>query len=291
MLTSAVSNAALKVSCGKRTLDLSKPRIMGVLNVTPDSFSDGGRYNTLDAALKRAEIMVAEGVDIIDVGGESTRPGAMPVSAQEELDRVAPVIERLVNDFDVFISMDTSAPEVMREGGRLGADIINDVRALMRPGALAAAAATQMGVCLMHMIGEPDTMQHDPRYAQPIESAVAQQLAARLSACEQAGIETDRIILDPGFGFGKTLNHNLRLMNRLHVLSVFQRPLLVGVSRKRMIGEVLERPLEPMGKGRVQGGVALGIMSLERGASIIRTHDVAPTRDAIDMVHAVHRGY
>lgn len=291
MLTSAASNTAFKVPCGKRTLDLSKPKLMGVLNVTPDSFSDGGRYNTLDAALARAEAMVSEGADIIDVGGESTRPGATPVSAQEELDRVAPVIERLARDFDVFISMDTSAPDVMLEGGRLGADIINDVRSLTRPGALEAAATTSMAVCLMHMVGEPDTMQKNPRYTQPIEAAVAQQLSERMSACEQAGIETDRIMLDPGFGFGKTLQHNLRLMNRLNALNVFQRPLLVGVSRKRMIGDVLNRPLEPMGNGRVQGGLALGIMSLERGASIIRTHDVAPTRDAIDMVHAVHRGH
>lgn len=291
MLTCSSSRTTVHVTCGQRTLDLSRPKIMGVLNVTPDSFSDGGRYVTLDAALHRAEVMIEEGADIIDVGGESTRPGAAPVSAQEELDRVAPVIERLARDFDVFVSMDTSAPAVMSEGARLGADIINDVRALTRPGALAAAAASHMGICLMHMVGEPGTMQDAPRYDQPVETAVACQFAERLAACEAAGIAMDRIMLDPGFGFGKTLEHNLSLMKRMSSLNVFNRPLLVGISRKRMIGEVLSRPLEPMGQGRVQGGIALGIMSLERGASIIRTHDVAPTRDAIDMVHAVRHAH
>lgn len=275
--------------CGRQTIALSCPRIMGVLNVTPDSFSDGGRYNTMDAALKRAETMLAEGADIIDVGGESTRPGAASITAQQELDRVAPVVERLVNESGALVSLDTSCPAVMTEGARLGAGIINDVRALTRDGALEAAAATNLAVCLMHMIGEPDTMQLAPHYEEPIEAAVARQLAARMQACEAAGITADRVILDPGFGFGKTLAHNLRLMQQMDTLHVFRRPLLVGVSRKSMIGHVLSRPLEPMGEGRVIGGLALAVMGLERGAAIIRTHDIAVTRDAMDMVYAVQQ--
>lgn len=281
--------AATSLMCGQQALDLSRPRIMGVLNVTPDSFSDGGRYNTVDAALKRAEAMLVEGADIIDVGGESTRPGAASVTAQEELDRVAPVVERLVSELGALVSLDTSCPVVMTEGARLGAGIINDVRSLTRDGALEAAAATNLAICLMHMMGEPDTMQLAPRYDEPIEAAVARQLAERMRACESAGIAADRVILDPGFGFGKTLAHNLRLMQQMDTLHVFRRPLLVGVSRKTMIGQVLDRPLEPMGEGRIIGGLALAVMGLERGAAIIRTHDVAITRDAMDMVHAVQQ--
>lgn len=286
---SSSSALAAALLCGSQTLDLSRPHIMGVLNVTPDSFSDGGRYSTVDAALKRAETMLAEGASIIDVGGESTRPGAVAVTPQEELDRVAPVVERLVEELGVLVSLDTSCPAVMREGARLGAGIINDVRSLTREGALEAAASTSLAVCLMHMTGEPDTMQLAPHYDEPIEAAVARQLAERMRACEAAGIAVDRLILDPGFGFGKTLAHNLRLMQQMDALHVFRRPLLVGVSRKTMIGQVLNRPLEPMGEGRIMGGLALAVMGLERGAAIIRTHDVAITRDAMDMVYAVQQ--
>lgn len=275
--------------CGDRTLDLSRPRIMGVLNVTPDSFSDGGHYTSVDKALARADAMLQEGADIIDVGGESTRPGAAPVSTQEELDRVAPVVERIVNELGALVSLDTSCPAVMVEGARLGAGIINDVRSLTREGALEAAASTSLAVCLMHMTGEPDTMQLAPHYEEPIETEVARQLAERMCACEQAGIATDRLILDPGFGFGKTLAHNLRLMQQLDMLHVFRRPLLVGVSRKTMIGQVLDRPIAPMGEGRVIGGLALAVMAAERGAGLIRTHDIAATRDAIDMAYAVQQ--
>ncbi|WP_414500580.1 dihydropteroate synthase [Zymobacter sp. IVIA_12111.31 C1] len=287
--TSSFPMASSALVCGRKTLDLSRPHVMGVLNVTPDSFSDGGCYNTVDAALKRAEAMLAEGADIIDVGGESTRPGAAPVTAQEELDRVAPVVERLVDELDALVSLDTSCPVVMTEGARLGAGIINDVRSLTREGALDAAAATSLAVCLMHMTGEPDTMQLSPHYDEPIEAAVARQLAERMHACEIAGIAVDRLILDPGFGFGKTLAHNLRLMQQMDTLQVFRRPLLVGVSRKTMIGQVLDRPLAPLGEGRIMGGLALAVMALERGATIIRTHDVAITRDAMDMFHAVQQ--
>lgn len=291
MLLSTSSSNMLVSSlvCGDRTLDLSRPRIMGVLNVTPDSFSDGGHYTSVDKALARADAMLQEGADIIDVGGESTRPGAAPVSTQEELDRVAPVVERIVNELGALVSLDTSCPAVMVEGARLGAGIINDVRSLNREGALEAAASTSLAVCLMHMTGEPDTMQLAPHYEEPIEAEVARQLAERMRACEQAGIAADRLILDPGFGFGKTLAHNLRLMQQLDMLHVFRRPLLVGVSRKTMIGQVLDRPIAPMGEGRVIGGLALAVMALERGAGLIRTHDIAATRDAIDMVYAVQQ--
>lgn len=282
-------SATTTLACGSRVLDLSRPCIMGVLNVTPDSFSDGGRYTTVDAALARAQKMLAEGADIIDVGGESTRPGAAPVSVQEEVDRVAPVVERLVNELGALVSLDTSAAAVIAEGARLGAGLINDVRSLTRAGALEAAASTSLAVCLMHMTGDPDTMQLAPHYDEPIEAAVARQLAERMQACEAAGIATDRLILDPGFGFGKTLAHNLRLMQQMERLQVFRRPLLVGVSRKTMIGQVLDRPLAPMGEGRIIGGLALAVMAVERGAAIIRTHDVAMTRDVLDMAYAVQQ--
>lgn len=284
-VSSPTGTAALV--CGKQILDLSRPRLMGVLNVTPDSFSDGGCYTSIDAALQHAEGMLNEGADIIDVGGESTRPGATAVSTQEELDRVAPVVERLVSELGALVSLDTSNPAVMTEGARLGAGIINDVRSLTREGALEAAASTDLAICLMHMTGEPSTMQLAPHYDEPIEAAVARQLAERMHACQGGSIAPDRLILDPGFGFGKTLAHNLRLMQQMNTLNVFGRPLLVGVSRKTMIGQVLDRPVAPMGKGRIVGGLALATMALERGAAIIRTHDVAATRDIIDIAHAV----
>ena len=283
------TDAAAPIKCGHHTLDLSRPRLMGVLNVTPDSFSDGGLYTSLDAAVRRAETMLAEGADIIDVGGESTRPGAAAVSAQEELERVLPVVERLVGELGALVSLDTSCPAVMTEGARLGAGIINDVRSLTREGALKAASATDLAICLMHMEGEPDMMQRAPHYDEPIEAAVARQLAERMRACEHAGIAASRLILDPGFGFGKTMAHNLQLMQQLGALRVLGRPLLVGVSRKTMIGEVLNRPVAPQGKGRIEGGLALATMALERGAAIIRTHDIAATRDVVDMVYAVRQ--
>ena len=283
------TDAAAPIKCGRHTLDLSRPRLMGVLNVTPDSFSDGGLYTSLDAAVRRAEAMLVEGADIIDVGGESTRPGAAAVPAQEELERVLPVVERLIGELGALVSLDTSCPAVMTEGARLGAGIINDVRSLTREGALEAAAATDLAICLMHMVGEPDMMQRAPHYDEPIEAAVVRQLAERVRACEHAGIAADRLMLDPGFGFGKTMAHNLQLMQQLGALRVLGRPLLVGVSRKTMIGEVLNRPIAPQGKGRIEGGLALATMALERGAAIIRTHDIAATRDVVDMVYAVRQ--
>ncbi|WP_187774721.1 dihydropteroate synthase [Halomonas sp. L5] len=271
--------------CGRHRLDLSYPRIMGILNVTPDSFSDGGRHILLDDAMRHAERMLAEGAAIIDVGGESTRPGAQPVSSQQELDRVAPVVERLVHEFDALVSVDTSNPAIMRETAALGAGMINDVRALQREGAIEAALSVGLPVCLMHIQGEPQDMQQAPRYADPIEEAVIDFLEARVAECEAAGLRRERLLLDPGFGFGKTVEHNLRLLNRMDRLARLKLPLLVGMSRKSMIGKVLGRPVEE----RLPGGLALASLAVERGARILRVHDVGPVLDAVNMTWAVLR--
>jgi len=271
------------LTCGRHRLDLSFPRVMGILNVTPDSFSDGGRHVALDDALRHAERMLAEGAAIIDVGGESTRPGAEAVSAAEELERVAPVVEALVRELDALVSVDTSCPEVMREVAALGAGMINDVRSLDREGALAAAIGSGLPVCLMHRQGEPRDMQQAPRYDVPIEEAVVDYLAERVAACEAAGLRRQRLLVDPGFGFGKTVEHNLRLLNRMERLGELELPLLVGMSRKSMIGKVLERPVEE----RLPGGLALAALAVERGARILRVHDVAPSVDAVNMTWAV----
>ena len=278
-----MTSTLASLACGRHRLDLSFPRVMGILNVTPDSFSDGGRHVALDDALRHAERMLAEGAAIIDVGGESTRPGADEVSSQQELDRVAPVVEALVRELDALISVDTSCPEVMRESAALGAGMINDVRALEREGALAAAIGTGLPVCLMHRQGEPRDMQQAPRYDVPIEEAVVDYLAERVATCEAAGLRRERLLVDPGFGFGKTVEHNLRLLNRLERLAVLELPLLVGMSRKSMIGKVLERPVEE----RLPGGLALTALAVERGARILRVHDVAPSVDAVNMTWAV----
>ncbi len=276
------TTAQAVLHCAQYTLDLSRPHVMGILNVTPDSFSDGGRYTDLDAALQRALQMQAAGASLIDIGGESTRPGAAKVGVQQELDRVAPLVEMIARECDVIISVDTSTPEVMREAARLGAGLINDVRALQREGALAAAAATQLPVCLMHMRGEPQTMQDEPHYAD-VAAEVAEFLQARVAACVQAGISTDRIILDPGFGFAKNTQHNYELFKRLPELLNLQYPLLVGVSRKSMIGHILNQPVDQ----RLYGSLALAVMALERGAKILRVHDVEQTMDVLKIFNAV----
>ncbi|MFA7892841.1 dihydropteroate synthase [Pseudomonas putida] len=271
-----------RLPCGNRVLDLSRTHVMGILNVTPDSFSDGGRFSQRDEALRHAEAMVAAGATLIDVGGESTRPGARPVSVTEELERVAPMVEAIHRHLDVVVSVDTSTPAVMREAARLGAGLINDVRALERDGALDAAAATGLPVCLMHMRGEPGTMQDDPHYDDVTED-VARYLQQRMVACADAGIEADRIVLDPGFGFAKTLAHNLSLFKHLEALHRLGRPLLVGVSRKSMIGLTLERPVGE----RLYGSLALAALAMTKGASILRVHDVAQTVDVVRMIAAV----
>ncbi|HZJ95334.1 MAG TPA: dihydropteroate synthase [Thiopseudomonas sp.] len=270
------------LNCGQQSLDLSKPHVMGILNATPDSFSDGGRYNNLDAALRHAIDMQAAGASIVDIGGESTRPSAAAVSVQQELDRVAPLVERIRQETELIISVDTSTPEVMLETARLGAGLINDVRALQREGALAAAAASGLPVCLMHMRGEPQNMQDAPSYAD-VAGEVIEFLKARMAACVQAGISIEQIILDPGFGFAKNTQHNYELFKRLPELHQLQRPLLVGVSRKSMVGNILHKPVEQ----RLSGSLALAVMAFERGAKIIRVHDVVETMDALKVFNAV----
>ncbi len=263
-------------------LDLSVPCIMGILNVTPDSFSDGGRYNRLDAALHHAERMVVDGADILDVGGESTRPGAKPVSEAEELDRVIPVIEALSVRFDTQVSIDTSKPMVMREAVAAGAGMINDVNALRAEGAVAVVADVGVPVCLMHMQGEPRTMQRSPRY-HDVVTDVRDFLLERARACEEAGIRRQAIVLDPGFGFGKALDHNLELLRQLPVLCATGYPVLVGISRKSMIGALTGRGVE----GRLAGSLAAALLALEGGARILRVHDVAETRDVLRVSAAV----
>ena len=271
------------ITCGARTLDLSRPRIMGVLNVTPDSFSDGGqlyrdgRVRT-DALLVRAEKMLTEGADILDVGGESTRPGAAAVSEAEELDRVVTAVEALARHCDTIISVDTSTSSVMRESARCGAGLLNDVRGFQRPQALQAAADTGLALCVMHMQGEPDTMQTGPTYSDVVQD-IAEFLGHRLADVSAAGIDLDRVIIDPGFGFGKTAEQNFELLARLSELQGIGQPVLVGLSRKSMISSVLDRLPEQ----RMVASVALALMAVERGARIVRAHDVAATFDALSM--------
>ena len=264
-------------------LDLSRTAIMGILNVTPDSFSDGGIFLARDAAVEHALAMVEEGADIIDVGGESTRPGAQAVSVQEELDRVIPVIEAITRAVPLPVSIDTSKPEVMRAAVAAGAGLINDVRALREPGAAEAAAALQVPVCLMHMQGEPRTMQHHPVYTD-VAGEVRDFLHERIEACVAAGIPRQRLAIDPGFGFGKTVEHNLELLRRLGELRTLGVPILAGLSRKSMIGALLGLPVAQ----RLQASVALALIAVQNGATILRVHDVRATREAIRMFEAVY---
>ncbi|KKN86071.1 hypothetical protein LCGC14_0272680 [marine sediment metagenome] len=268
--------------CGDRELDLTRAHVMGILNVTPDSFSDGGLYSRLDSALIRVEKMLEAGATLIDVGGESTRPGAAVVSVQQELERVVPVVEAIKSRFDTVVSVDTSTPEVITASAAVGAGMINDIRALRRPGALLAAAKTDLPVCLMHMQGEPQTMQKAPAYASIVHEVNAF-LDERVRSCEAAGIPRNRLILDPGFGFGKTLEHNLHLFAHFDELQPRGLPILIGVSRKSMIGLALGRPVEK----RLHGGVALAAIAVMKGARILRVHDVEETVDAVRMVEAV----
>ena len=264
-------------------LDLSSPRIMGVLNRTPDSFSDGGAYADLGAALVHARAMLEQGADILDVGGESTRPGAAPVPVEEELRRVLPLVERIAGEPRARVSVDTSKPEVMLAAVEAGAVMINDVYALRQPGALEAAAASGAAVCLMHMQGEPRSMQREPRY-RDVAAEVEEFLLARAQACLAAGIPKERIVLDPGFGFGKTLEHNLTLLRRLPQLARHGYPVLAGLSRKSMIGALLGgKPVEQ----RLHGSVAAAVVAAQNGARILRVHDVGPTADALKVALAV----
>ncbi|MNG82312.1 Dihydropteroate synthase [compost metagenome] len=259
-----------------RSLSLERPHVMGILNVTPDSFSDGGRFKQLELALAHARQMMEEGATLIDIGGESTRPGAPDVSEQEELDRVIPVVERMVQELDVMISLDTSKAAVMRAGCAAGAHLINDVRALLEPGALAAAAEADVPVCLMHMQGQPRTMQAEPHY-DDLLGEVRAFFDERIAACLDAGIRRQHLLLDPGYGFGKTVAHNYQLLAEQQKLLDYGLPLLVGMSRKSMIGNLLGRPVDE----RLAGSLACALIGLQHGARIIRVHDVRATMDAL----------
>jgi dihydropteroate synthase len=273
--------------CGAHTLDLSTPVVMGVLNRTPDSFSDGGRFVDPQHALSHALQMVEEGAGILDVGGESTRPGAEAVSDEEEIRRTAPLIEALAKRVTAPISIDTSKPAVMEAALAAGATMINDVRALREPGSLAAAARSNAAVCLMHMQGEPRTMQHQPRY-DDVVAEVAAFLRARAAECLDAGIGRDRLVLDPGIGFGKRLEHNLALLSALPDLAEIGLPLLIGVSRKSMFGQLLGRPVEE----RLAGGLAVAAAAVLAGVSVVRVHDVRETVDAVRAAAALREaGY
>jgi dihydropteroate synthase len=268
--------------CGRYQLDLSCPRIMGIVNVTPDSFSDGGQYSSTEKAVAHALQLVDEGADILDIGGESTRPGATPVSLQDELARVLPVIEQLAQRTTVPLSIDTYKPEVMRAAIAAGADIVNDVRALQEPGALQIVAGSRAGVCLMHMQGTPQTMQQDPHYADVVAEVNAF-LATRLAAAEAAGIARERVVLDPGFGFGKKTQHNLQLLQEIGKTLAIGRPLLVGLSRKSVLGQITGGDVD----ARLHASLAASVISVMKGARIVRVHDVKATADALKVVAAV----
>jgi dihydropteroate synthase len=275
------------LKCGDRVLDLSEPKVMGILNVTPDSFFDGGRYAELQAALDRVRQMVGDGAAIIDVGGESTRPGSEPVGAAEEIRRVVPIIEAIATSVDVVISIDTNKPAVMRAALDAGASLINDVRALQEPGAMDAASQSRAAVCLMHMQGDPKTMQQEPHYMDVV-AEVTSFLRERIAACEAAGIERSRILVDPGIGFGKRLQHNLALLAATKSLSGIGVPLLLGVSRKSMFSALLGRAPDE----RLAGGIAVATAAVLAGAKVIRTHDVRETVDAVRVANALRaHGY
>ncbi len=276
------------LNCAGRLLSLSRPQVMGIINVTPDSFFDGGvlyadHQLDGDRVLAQARRFCAEGATVLDIGGESTRPGAAAVTVAEELDRVIPVVERIAAELDVVISVDTSSPQVMTAAAAAGAGLINDVRALSRPGALDAAVASGLPVCLMHMQGQPENMQLAPGYDDVVVE-VGGYLAERKAVCEQAGMASEAILLDPGFGFGKTLQHNLWLLDGLPQLAALGSPLLVGLSRKSMIGKIIDRDVEE----RLPASLALAVLAVERGAWMVRTHDVAATADALAMCFALH---
>lgn len=272
------------IDCSGKPLDLSRPRVMGILNVTPDSFSDGGCYVSREQAVEQALRMQEEGAAIIDIGGESTRPGAADVSVQQELDRVIPLVEILATELQVPISVDTSKPEVMRAAVGAGAGMINDVYALRREGALETAAVLDVPICLMHMQGEPRSMQQAPQYTDVVEE-VCRFLLEHAVRCEQAGVRRQRLLLDPGFGFGKRLEHNLSLLKHLGQLVAKGYPVLVGLSRKSMIGAVLDLPVN----ARLHGSVAAATLAAWMGAKVIRVHDVKPTVEALKMVAAVEQ--
>ncbi len=271
------------LDCGRFKLPLTRPLIMGVINVTPDSFSDGGQYTALNQSLTHANTLLAEGADILDIGGESTRPGAAPVTLEEERRRVLPLLERLVREA-VPVSIDTQKPALMRDAVAAGASMVNDVNGFRAPGALEGVAGSGAAICIMHMQGEPRGMQHNPRYENVI-SEVRNYLTARVRAAEDAGIARERIVVDPGFGFGKALEHNLALLRGLSEFRDIGGALLAGLSRKTMLGRITGR--DPA--ARVFASVAAALLAVQNGAQIVRVHDVAATRDALAVLTAVNQ--
>ena len=268
--------------CGQYRLDLAHPRVMGIVNVTPDSFSDGGRHASTELAVNHALKLVAEGADILDIGGESTRPNATPVGLDEELSRVIPVIERLAQEVDVPLSIDTYKPQVMRAAVQAGAAIINDIYGLRQPGALEAAAAGNAGICIMHMQGTPQTMQQEPVYQDVVEEVQAF-LQQQLQACEALGIAAERIVLDPGFGFGKRTVHNLALLEGMPAILELGRPILAGLSRKSVLGQIIGSDVDQ----RLHASLAASVIAVMKGARIVRVHDVKATVDALKVTDAV----
>jgi dihydropteroate synthase len=272
------------LTIGDKQLDLSRAIVMGILNVTPDSFSDGGKFDRVEQALEHAMRMQQEGADIIDIGGESTRPGAASVTVDEELERVIPVIRAIRKQTSIPVSIDTSKPEVMRAAVGEGANMVNDVNALQATAALETCAQLEVPVCLMHMQGEPRSMQQDPQYNDVVKD-VADYLQQRCQACLDAGMDRNNIVLDPGFGFGKTLQHNLSLLSRLESISELELPLLVGISRKSMLGAIIDKPVAD----RLYASIAAAVIAYNKGARLFRVHDVAPTRDALAVCDALQQ--
>jgi dihydropteroate synthase len=273
----------MMLHCGQFTLDLGSPLVMGILNVTPDSFSDGGNFSQSETAVQHALTLIEEGADILDIGGESTRPNATPVSLQQELDRVIPVIETLTaSNINIPISIDTYKPEVMQAAINAGASIVNDVRALQEDGALDVVARSNVGVCLMHMQGTPQTMQIDPHYVDVVKE-VSDFLKNRIEICQLAGIAKNRLVIDPGFGFGKTRAHNIALIQQLNILATFGYPMLVGLSRKSVLGQVTGGDIN----ARLHASVAAAVISAMKGANILRVHDVKATVEALKVVTAI----
>ena len=270
------------ITIGDKQFDLSRAIVMGILNVTPDSFSDGGRFDIVERAVEHALQMQEEGADIIDIGGESTRPGAASVTVDEELERVIPVIRALRQQTGMPVSIDTGKPEVMRAAVGEGANMVNDVNALQAKGAAETCAELGVPVCLMHMQGEPRTMQQDPQYDDVVKD-VAAYLQQRSIECIESGIHRNNIVIDPGFGFGKTLRHNLDLLRWLESISALELPVLVGISRKSMLGAILDRPVAE----RLYAGIAAVVIAYHKGARLFRVHDVAPTRDALAVCDAL----
>ena len=270
------------LSCGDQTLNIEKPQVMGILNVTPDSFSDGGHFNCIDKALNQVEQMITDGATLIDIGGESTRPGAIDVEEKVEISRVIPVLKEIKQRFNIIVSIDTSKANVMKEAIEHGAGLINDVRALLNEGCLAAVAQSNVALCLMHMQGLPRTMQSAPCYDDLIND-VTSFFEDRILACQQTGIAKERLILDPGFGFGKTLDQNFQLLAEMKKFNTLELPVLAGLSRKSMIGNLLNRDVNE----RLAGSITTAVLAAQNGAKIIRVHDVKETVDALKILEKV----